>query len=93
MAFVEHLDGFFADFGVACAKDAITFTALLDMPEDTVGLGEVGAIASNPSILYRTDAVSLVYGDTVTVAGTAYRVNEVASVDDGQLTRARIGRI
>jgi hypothetical protein len=88
----EDTSAYFADFGVPCTRGAETFVAIYDAPADVIGLGEVDAVSLGESILYRTAAVALAYGDTVIVDGTTFKVNEVRAIDDGQLSRARIGR-
>ena len=92
MALTEDLAVYFVDFGVQCVSGAVTFTAILDAPDDVLGLGQVGAVSQAPTIVYVTADVALAYGDAITVAGLAYTVQEVLAISDGNLTRARIGR-
>lgn len=64
-------------------------TVILDAPDLTI-LGDV-AISRNYEMLYPAGAFTgLDYGETVTVDGHAYSVQDVLAIDDGALMKARL---
>jgi hypothetical protein len=88
MAFTEDLSPLFADFGVTVRHGAVTAQALFDRPAvDSVG----GAMLTDYALtLASGDLPELGSGETVSIAGTAYRVREVFALDDGALKRATL---
>jgi hypothetical protein len=78
----EDLNLFLDDFGVAVTAGAITAKGILDMPGQVIADGMV--ITTDYSLLVRTaDFGGLLYGDIITVNGTAYTVREARRLDDG----------
>jgi hypothetical protein len=82
MALSEDLTIFLQDFGVTCTAGAVTALGILDMPTQVLA-GDM-VLSTDYSLTARTaDFGGLSYGDSITVAGTAYQVREVRKVDDG----------
>jgi hypothetical protein len=82
MALSEDLSVFLNDFGVSCTAGAISGLGILDMPGQVVANGMV--ISTDYMLTTRTaDFGGLMYGDSITVAGTAYTVRENRMLDDG----------
>jgi hypothetical protein len=78
----EDLSVFLNDFGVTCTAGAVTGLGILDMPGQVIADGMV--ITTDYSLLVRTaDFGGLLYGDSITVNGTAYTVREARKLDDG----------
>jgi hypothetical protein len=82
-AFVDDVDVYLNDFGDVVVSGQITGLGILDQP----GIIEENGIAV-VSTDYRLTCKaslfgSLVYNDTLTVAGVAYRVRDTRLIDDG----------
>lgn len=91
MAFSEDLDAFFSedDFAVELTWGAETANVILDAPDQEFVEGRVQS--RQYAIIYETaDLPGLAGGASVTVAGVAYTVREVAALDDGKITRATL---
>lgn len=84
MAITETLSGFFEDFGVSCTAGAVTALGILDMPSQMLA-GEMVLSTDYVLTAQAVDFGSLKYGDSISVAGTAYTVRETRYIDDGQL--------
>ena len=94
MALVEDPAAFLADFGVVCVAGAVSFTALVDQPDELLDLSRAGAHSRQYQITYLTSAVTLVRADAVTVAGVDYTVREAPrQVDDGVFSRALLSKV
>jgi hypothetical protein len=84
MALTEDLTIFFQDFGVSCTAGAVTALGILDMPAQVLA-GDM-VLSTDYTLTARTaDFGGLLYGDSITVNGTAYQVREVRKLDDGAL--------
>ena len=83
MALSEDLDQFLNDFGLSCTAGAVTALGILDMPGRI--LSADGMVISTDYLLTAkaSDFGSLLYGDSITVAGNAYTVRETLLIDDG----------
>lgn len=93
MAFSENLDAFFApdDFAVSVTWGSETATGILNAPDETAGVGIVGALSREYLLIYPvTKLVGLSTGQTVTVDGSAYTVREVRATDDGKIMHATL---
>lgn len=90
----ERMQAFFEDMGetasVATGNGALkTGTVLLDSPdEDAFGSMSIGRACK---VTFATTSFpSLGHGDVVTIAGNAYRVETVHTIDDGLLSQAMV---
>ncbi len=95
----EDLTVFLADFGVSITAGAVSGLCLLDMPGEVVfdGVRETytGALSTMYSITCRTDEFgSLGYGDSVTVDGEVYILQEAPIlITDGVFCRINLERV
>lgn len=93
MAIVEDLDAFVEDFGVSCSAGGVSFTGLLDQPDELMDLQRITAHSRQYLLTYKTAAVTLTRDVAVTVAGVAYTVREAPrQVDDGAFSRVLLSR-
>ena len=94
----EDLTVFLADFGVSITAGAVSGLCLLDMPGEVVfdGVRETytGALSTMYSITCLTDEFGgLGYGDSVTVDGEVYTVQEAPLlITDGVFCRINLER-
>lgn len=84
MPLTEDLGAFFNDFGVSCTAGAVSALGILDMPSQVL-VGDQVLSTDYTLTAKASDFGSLVYGDTITVAGVAYTVREARLIDDGAL--------
>ncbi len=82
MAITEDLNLFLDDFGVSCTAGAISALGILDMPTQVVA-GDMVLSTDYTLTARAADFGGLKYGDSITVAGTAYTVRETRLIDDG----------
>jgi hypothetical protein len=95
MAFPEDLDDFFStdDFGVDVVWGTQTAAGILNAPDETAGVGFVGALSREYLLIYPvTKLVGLSTGQALTVDGTAYTVREVRATDDGKIMNATLSK-
>lgn len=93
MDFTEDLGVFLADFGKPCVFGAQQFLAIVDQPDEIIGLPRAAANSREYQITYRTDQATLKRGDAGTVAGLPYTVREAPrQLDDGAFTRALLSK-
>lgn len=87
---LDDLDAFTADMGTPCVADnGAAFTALLDQPDQLLDLQRVAVHTREYEITYRTSAVTLARGQTVSVAGVSHTVREAPrQLDDGAFSVA-----
>jgi riboflavin synthase alpha subunit len=84
MPLTEDLSGFFNDFGVSCTAGAVTALGILDMPTQVLAGDQV--LSTDYTLTAKaSDFGSLLYGDSITVAGVAYTVREARLIDDGAI--------
>lgn len=89
MAVSEDLAAFFTDFGVTAVFGAETGKVLFDSPENVVA--EDYVVTAEYAITYRTGLFnSLAHGSSITVDGTAYKVNTITAIEDGKLKKATL---
>lgn len=81
----ENLDLFFADFGVSFTTGAISGMCIKDMPGVNI-LGNQIIKVDHQVIVKTAQFGDLLYGDPVTVDGSAYTVKEAMPVEDGAFT-------
>lgn len=84
MAFTEDLSVFLSsdDFAVSVTSGATTGLGILDMPSEMIADGVV--LTTDFKLMCESSKFgSLLHGDKVTVAGTAYTVRSASLVDDG----------
>jgi hypothetical protein len=84
MPLTEDLSGFFNDFGVSCTAGAVTALGILDMPTQVLA-GDQMLSTDYTLTAKASDFGSLLYGDSITVAGVAYTVREARLIDDGAI--------
>jgi hypothetical protein len=82
MAFAEDLNLFLDDFGVSCTAGAVSALGILDMPSQIIS-GDMVLSTDYTLTARAADFGGLKYGDSITVAGTAYQVRETRLIDDG----------
>ena len=87
MTLAEDFDTYFSDFAVTAVCGAFTAKVILDMPDEPV-LGDRVRSRKYAVTLHTGDLGTLTFGTSMTVDGTAYRVLEVNSLDDGKLQQA-----
>lgn len=95
MAFTEDLGAFFSsdDFAVNVTWGVQTATGILNAPDETAGVGVVGALSREYLLIYPvTKLVGLSTGQTLTVDGAAYTVREVRGIDDGNIMNATLAK-
>jgi hypothetical protein len=95
MAWVEDLDAFMGDFGVACSKGGTAFTGVLDTPDETLNLGGVNMLSTMYALQVKTvtaTALSIATGDTLTVGGGTYIVRDVMLEDDGAFSKLTLSK-
>ena len=96
MAFVEDIDEFFDEFGVAASFGAETVNVLYDSPESIIAGGDV--ISADYAISYKTGHFrDMGYGDIIKVeiapgCKESFTVNSVMTIEDGKLTRATLSK-
>lgn len=74
MNLVEHLPGFFADFGTVATIGAASVTGIFDVPTAEA----FGVLGSDPTFTCATADVSgVAAGQAVTIAAVAYTVTAV----------------
>lgn len=82
MALTEDLSIFLDDFGVSCTAGAVSGIGILDMPSQIIS-GDMVLTTDYTLTCRAADFGGLKFGDSITVAGTAYQVREVRKLDDG----------
>jgi hypothetical protein len=93
MAFVESLDPFLADFGVAVTAGAVSGLGILDQNSEMILGGEITVIDLLLTVPTATFG-SLSYGDLVTVDGTSYKCEtQPQRFDDGSFCRVPLIKI
>lgn len=90
--FEDDADAFLSDFGVPCSKSASNFTADFWRPGELVEVHGSSFISDAYQITYVTTAITLAYGDNITVDGNAYKVQTVKALDDGVFTAATLNK-
>lgn len=89
----EDLDAFLADFGLPCVAGVVSFTGILDQPDEVLNLTHADALSREYDLTYKTAAVTLTRGGALTVDGVAFTVREAPrQIDDGAFTRARLSK-
>lgn len=93
MALSEDLDQFLNDFGLSCTAGAVTALGILDMPGRILSADGM-VISTDYSLTAKaSDFGSLVYGDSITVAGIVYTVREALLIDDGAFCEISLTRL
>lgn len=88
----DDVNIFFADFGVSVAYGATQAKALFDLPTETLSGGVV--ISTDYSITFATGSLpGLKHGDQITIKGGQYRVREVHTKDDGNISEAFLSKL
>jgi hypothetical protein len=91
--FAEDLSVFMRDFGLVCLANSVTFTGLLDSPDELIGFQSADTQTRQYTLRYSSAAVTLRRKDLVQVAGVNYQVREVPDVlADGAFTRALLSK-
>lgn len=94
MAIVEDLAAYLADFGVPCSAGAVTFTGLLDQPDELMEFQRASAHSREYELTYRTAALALGRDTAVTVNGVAFTVREAPrQIDDGAFSRVLLSKV
>lgn len=88
----EDLNLFLQDFGVSCTSGAITGLGILDMPSQVIS-GDMVLTTDYALTCRAADFGGLKYGDSITVAGTAYQVRETRLVDDGAFVEIGLQKV
>lgn len=85
----EPLDVFLDDFGVVCVYGAVVATVVLDAADRELFAG--GAQTTDYLMQFVTASLpGLKYGDSVTVDGRAFTVQQVMAIDDGAFSTATL---
>lgn len=93
MAFTEDTAAFLADWGRPCQAGAVSFTGMLDQPDELMQLQRASVHSRQYELTYRTSDVELQRSDAVTVDGQAYTVREAPrQVDDGAFSRVLLSK-
>lgn len=92
MAIVEDLNLFLNDFGVSCTAGAVSALGILDMPSQVLA-GELVLSTDYTLTARASDFGGLQYGDSITVAGTAYQVRETRLIDDGAFVEIGLQKV
>jgi hypothetical protein len=92
MAITEDLNLFLDDFGVSCTAGAISALGILDMPTQVVA-GDMVLSTDYTLTARAADFGGLKYGDSITVAGTAYTVRETRLIDDGAFVEIGLTKV
>jgi len=89
----DDLDAYLADMGEPCAAGAVSFVALFDQPDELLDLTRANVHTREYLLTYKTSAVTLGRGQTVTVNGAPYTVREAPrQVNDGAFSRVLISK-
>ena len=89
--FDETPDAFMDDFGLPCVFGATSFNGLLNMPDETWGVGSELIQSSEYLLTYRSADVTLAMGNSLTVSGVSYVVRDSPNkIDDGKFTSAQL---
>ncbi|OXE37441.1 MAG: hypothetical protein CGW95_01435 [Phenylobacterium zucineum] len=92
MPLTEDLSVFFNEFAVTVTKGAVTDKGILDMPTTIMG-GEM-VLSNEYTVMLRTSVFGVpLYGDAITVDGTAYTVREARMIDDGKLVEVSLAKV
>jgi hypothetical protein len=92
MAIAEDLDVFLTDFGVSVTAGAVSGLGVLDMPGQSI-MGDM-VISNGYRVTCRWDEFGdLAYGDSVTVDGEVYRVQENKQISDGKFCSIEMERV
>lgn len=86
---------FLADFGVACACNGVSFTAILDQPDDPMQMAGVGVLSTMYQLTAsRADvmAAAIKSGNALNADGTAFTVRSVMSISDGAFFNITLSR-
>ena len=86
---------FLADFGVdLVGPGAVGFRALLDQPDELLGLGDVNAVSRQYAATFASADITLARGDTVTQGATSYTVREKPrQIGDGAFSQALLSKV
>lgn len=93
--FAETPDVFLRDFGVPCVANAVSFTGVLDQPDDTLQMAGVNVLSTMYQLTVKAadvSAAALASGVTLTANGQAYVVRDVISLDDGAFFHITLSR-
>ena len=93
--FAEHPAVFFADFGVPCSAGGVSFTALLDRPDEALNMSGLSMLSTMYLLTVQAAdlvAAGLASGSAVTVAGQPFSVRDTLAVDDGALYHVTLSR-
>jgi hypothetical protein len=92
MAFTEDLSVFLADLGISVTAGAVSGLGILDMPGESI-MGDM-VITTNYMLTCRSDQFGTVgYGASITVAATAYKVQENLPIGDGRFCRLHLEKV
>lgn len=92
---LEHPAVFFADFGVPCSGAGVSFTGLLDKPDESLNMSGLSMLSTMYVLTVQAAdlaAAAITSGSTVTVAGQPYTVRDCLSIDDGALYHLTLSR-
>ena len=92
MPLSEDLTVFLNDFGVSCTAGAVTALGILDMPSQIIS-GDMVLSTDYTLTARNADFGDLIYGDSITVAGTAYQVRETRLIDDGAFVEIGLQKV
>lgn len=85
----ENAAGFLRDFGVPCVCGAVSFTAILNKPDEVltaVGVNLTSTMYVLECATADVAAAAIATGSTLTANGQPFVVRDVLSVDDGLFT-------
>jgi hypothetical protein len=88
----ESLDVFFVDFGVEVVKGSVKGVGILDAPTNVISDGSI--LTTDYLLTVQSSKFpNCLYGDSITVAGIAYKVRESRQTDDGKLTEILLMKV
>lgn len=93
--FAEDPAVFLRDFGLPCVANGVAFTGILDQPDDVLqhaGVNQLSTMYELTVSAASVGAAALRSGVSLTVAGLAYVIRDVMSVDDGAFFHLTLSR-
>lgn len=98
-AFVDDVDVYLGDFGDTVVSGATTGLGILDQPgvieQDGVAVVSVAVVSTDYRLTCKTSEFgNLVYNDSLTVAGVAYKVREpLGGIGDGLFCHIMLSKV
>lgn len=93
--FSEGLDVYLRDFGVPCVAAGLSFTGILDTPDQTMNMAGINVVSTMYACTVKTSdaqAAGLVSGLVITVGGVAFEIRDVLLTDDGAFTQLTLSK-